>query len=53
VQRGEGYTVTAAFGAVALPEETRDPSAALQLADDRMYVDKRSGRERRGASLPA
>jgi diguanylate cyclase (GGDEF)-like protein len=55
VQRGDGYTVTAAFGAVALPEETRDPRAALRLADERMYADKRSrrGPDRRGAALPA
>jgi diguanylate cyclase (GGDEF)-like protein/putative nucleotidyltransferase with HDIG domain len=40
--RGTGYAVTAAFGAVALPEEARTASAALRLADERMYADKRA-----------
>lgn len=42
-QRGDGFTVTAAFGAVALPEEATGSTAALRLADERMYVHKRDG----------
>ncbi len=42
-QRGEGFEVTAAFGAVALPEEAGDSTAALRLADERMYAHKRDG----------
>jgi two-component system, cell cycle response regulator len=40
-QRGEGFSVTAAFGAVALPEEAAGATAALRLADERMYAHKR------------
>lgn len=40
-QRGEGFVVTAAFGAVALPEEAAGATAALRLADERMYAHKR------------
>lgn len=42
-QRGDGFTVTAAFGAVALPEEAGEATAALRLADERMYSHKRDG----------
>ncbi len=35
--------MTAAFGAVALPEEAVDATAALRLADERMYAHKRHG----------
>jgi diguanylate cyclase (GGDEF)-like protein len=37
---GEGFSVRASYGAVAIPSEARYPSLALRLADDRMYVDK-------------
>lgn len=40
-QRGEGFTVTAAYGAVAVPEEAAGATAALRLADERMYANKR------------
>ncbi|MBB4663086.1 bifunctional diguanylate cyclase/phosphohydrolase [Conexibacter arvalis] len=40
-QRGDGFTVTAAYGAVALPREADDAVAALRLADERMYAHKR------------
>jgi diguanylate cyclase (GGDEF)-like protein len=38
---GEGFEVTAAFGAVALPDEAASALAALRLADERMYAHKR------------
>ena len=41
---GDGFTITAAHGAVRLPDEGRDPSALLTLADARMYRQKNSGR---------
>ncbi len=41
-----GVEVAAAWGAAAIPTEAGDPSAALQLADVRMYAQKES---RRGA----
>ncbi len=41
---GPGFDVTSAWGAVEVPSEERDPSAALQLADVRMYAQKESRR---------
>jgi diguanylate cyclase (GGDEF)-like protein len=41
---GNGFSITAAFGAVRLPEEAADTSGALQLADARMYRHKNAGR---------
>jgi diguanylate cyclase (GGDEF)-like protein len=37
---GEGFEVHASYGAACLPAEATDPSAALQLADQRMYARK-------------
>jgi diguanylate cyclase (GGDEF)-like protein len=42
--RGEGFTITAAHGAVVLPDEGRDPSVVRALADARMYRQKNAGR---------
>jgi two-component system, cell cycle response regulator len=41
---GDGFSITAAHGAVLLPEEGRDPDAVLALADARMYGHKNAGR---------
>jgi two-component system, cell cycle response regulator len=41
---GDGFTITAAHGAVLLPDEGRDVSAVLALADARMYRQKNAGR---------
>jgi two-component system cell cycle response regulator len=38
--RGEGFEVSASSGVAVLPEDVRDPEAALQLADRRMYAAK-------------
>jgi two-component system cell cycle response regulator len=46
--RGPGYHVTAAYGAVVLPEEAGTDSAGLALADQRMYRNK-SDRQPAGA----
>jgi two-component system, cell cycle response regulator len=43
-ERGEGFSVTASYGGVVLPDDTRDPQQALRLADQRMYARKRRGR---------
>jgi len=43
-EHGEGFTITAAFGSVLLPDETRIPEEALRLADQRMYMHKQGGR---------
>jgi diguanylate cyclase (GGDEF)-like protein/putative nucleotidyltransferase with HDIG domain len=41
---GDGFTVTAAHGRTVLPAEAATPTEALQLADQRMYVNKQGGR---------
>jgi HD-GYP domain-containing protein (c-di-GMP phosphodiesterase class II) len=43
-EHGEGFSVSASYGAVLLPLETDDPSEALRLADQRMYAQKSSSR---------
>ena len=40
VERGGAFAVTAAAGAVEIPRETREPTQALRLADQRMYREK-------------
>jgi len=45
-QHGEGFAVTAAYGSVAVPEEADGATAALRLADERMYAHKRDDRGR-------
>jgi diguanylate cyclase (GGDEF)-like protein len=39
-ETGSGFDIGASIGSVALPEEASDPSAALRLADQRMYAQK-------------
>jgi diguanylate cyclase (GGDEF)-like protein len=41
---GDGFSITAAHGAVRLPDEGRDADAVLALADARMYGQKNAGR---------
>jgi diguanylate cyclase (GGDEF)-like protein len=41
---GPGYDVSASWGIVEAPTEESDPSAAMQLADVRMYAQKESRR---------
>jgi HD-GYP domain-containing protein (c-di-GMP phosphodiesterase class II) len=41
---GEGFTVRASWGAVVVPDEAPDATAALVMADQRMYADKGVGR---------
>jgi two-component system cell cycle response regulator len=43
-ERGQGFEISTACGAIALPEEAQDSSRALALVDERLYADKRSGR---------
>jgi len=42
--RGQGFSITAAHGAVAIPGEQGSAAAVLALADERMYQRKRGGR---------
>jgi diguanylate cyclase (GGDEF)-like protein len=37
---GEGFAISTSYGLVSLPQEAPTPSAALQLADERMYGHK-------------
>jgi two-component system, cell cycle response regulator len=43
-EEGEGFTITAASGAIVLPDETADLSEALRVADTRLYGNKDSRR---------
>ncbi len=43
-EHGEGFSISCSHGAVLLPQEAQDASAALHLADQRMYASKSSGR---------
>jgi two-component system, cell cycle response regulator len=50
---GPDYAVSASWGAVEVPIEEREPSAAMQLADVRMYAHKESRRVSRDGSRDA
>jgi diguanylate cyclase (GGDEF)-like protein len=41
---GRGFELSAAWGGVSIPDEADTPSAAMQLADVRMYAQKESRR---------
>ena len=41
---GDGFHITASYGSILLPIETRAPDEALRLADQRMYEQKRNSR---------
>ncbi|WP_028062634.1 diguanylate cyclase domain-containing protein [Solirubrobacter soli] len=43
-EHGDGFSISASFGLVVLPEEAADATAALKLADERMYARKRRRR---------
>jgi two-component system, cell cycle response regulator len=43
-ERGEGFEIGASFGLVHLPNDAESATLALQLADERMYVQKGSRR---------
>jgi two-component system cell cycle response regulator len=45
---GDGFTITSSYGCVTLPDEAAETSLALQLADERMYAYKESGRTSAG-----
>jgi diguanylate cyclase (GGDEF)-like protein len=44
VERGGGFSISAAAGAVELPREAKAPTQALRLADQRMYREKATSR---------
>jgi two-component system, cell cycle response regulator len=39
-ERGSGFAINASFGLAVVPDDERTASAALRLADQRMYADK-------------
>ena len=43
-EHGEGFSITAAYGAVFIPGEANEPVEALRLADQRMYENKQGAR---------
>ncbi len=47
-ERGEGFSVSAAFGTVSLPTEAENPLDALRIADQRMYAQKAASRDTAG-----
>jgi diguanylate cyclase (GGDEF)-like protein len=47
-ERGEGFQIGSSWGSVVLHEEVSDATAAMQLADRRMYARKNGGRPSAG-----
>ena len=47
VEHGSGFTVNSSMGLAVVPDDATSASAALQLADERMYADK-AGRSNAG-----
>ena len=43
-EHGDGFAITASYGAVEIPAEATDAREALRIADQRMYAQKTSGR---------
>lgn len=43
-KQGEGFSISASSGALMIPDEAREPTDALRLADERMYRQKLAGR---------
>lgn len=43
-ERGEGFSISCSCGSVAIPAEAETLESALQLADQRLYADKRGSR---------
>jgi two-component system cell cycle response regulator len=48
-EQGDGFRVISSLGSVLLPSEASSAEAALQLADQRMYANKNSGRSSAGS----
>ena len=45
---GDGFQITASFGAVFVPDETSDAGMALDICDQRLYNEKSRRSDRRG-----
>jgi two-component system cell cycle response regulator len=49
-EAGEGFVITASFGAAVVPEEAPDVSSAMRVADQRLYLQKAALYRERGES---
>jgi diguanylate cyclase (GGDEF)-like protein len=47
-EHGEGFSISAAYGSVVIPQDTGDVTEALRKADESMYAQKHSGRATAG-----
>jgi diguanylate cyclase (GGDEF)-like protein len=47
-EHGEGFSISAAFGSVLIPQDTGDATEAMRKADGAMYAQKQSGRATAG-----
>ena len=45
-EEGDGFSISACFGSVFIPFEAADPLAALTIADQRLYAQKRAATQR-------
>jgi diguanylate cyclase (GGDEF)-like protein len=43
-EQGDGFHITASYGSILIPNETRAPDEAMRLADQRMYEQKHNSR---------
>jgi diguanylate cyclase (GGDEF)-like protein len=43
-EHGGGFSISASYGAILLPQESQDPTEAMRLVDQRMYAQKTSAR---------
>jgi diguanylate cyclase (GGDEF)-like protein len=43
-ERGGGFSITASWGSILLPEESQEATEAMRTVDQRMYADKTSAR---------
>jgi diguanylate cyclase (GGDEF)-like protein len=50
-EHGDGFDISASYGAAMLPEEAASSEDALQLADRRMYAQKMGGRPSAGRQV--
>ncbi len=48
-ESGDGFEITSSYGIVSLPDEAADTTAALRLADSRMYAQKQQRRSSAGS----
>ena len=57
-ERGDGFSIASSYGTASMPDEAREPTEALRIADRRMYAQKHgressAGRQSRNVLLSA